>query len=167
MWEAYVNTWVRKIPCSRKWQPVLVFLPGKFHGQRSLVGYGPWAHKRVSTWLSDWAGTHHSVAFLYSLLHVWASLVAHLVKSVCTAGDLGSANLLGRSPGERKRLPAPVFLPREFHGQRSLAGQQSVGLQRAGLDHVSNTFSYYLFWLVQHILFILQVWNFIWAVSYI
>ena len=29
----------------RKWQPTLVFLPGKFHGQRSLVGYSPWGHK--------------------------------------------------------------------------------------------------------------------------
>ena len=25
------------IPGSRKWQPTPVFLPGKFHGQRSLV----------------------------------------------------------------------------------------------------------------------------------
>ena len=31
--------WVRKIPCSRKWQPAPVFLPGKFHGQSSLEGY--------------------------------------------------------------------------------------------------------------------------------
>ena len=22
-----------------------IFLPGKFHGQRSLVGYSPWGHK--------------------------------------------------------------------------------------------------------------------------
>ena len=22
-----------------------VFLPGKFHGQRSLAGYSPWSHK--------------------------------------------------------------------------------------------------------------------------
>ena len=25
----------------RKWQPDFVFLPGKFHGQRNLVGYIP------------------------------------------------------------------------------------------------------------------------------
>ena len=31
----------------RKWQPTPVFLPGKFHGQRSLAGYRPWGHKRV------------------------------------------------------------------------------------------------------------------------
>ena len=24
-----------------------VFLPGKSHGQRILVGYSPWSHKRV------------------------------------------------------------------------------------------------------------------------
>ena len=25
------------------------FLPGKFHGQRSLVGYSPWSHKEQDT----------------------------------------------------------------------------------------------------------------------
>ena len=29
----------------RKWQPTPVLLPGKFHGQRSLVGYSPWGCK--------------------------------------------------------------------------------------------------------------------------
>ena len=38
---------VRKIPWRRKWQPTAVFLPGKFHGQRSLVGYSPWGHKEL------------------------------------------------------------------------------------------------------------------------
>ena len=31
----------------RKWQSTPVFLPGKFHGQRSLVSYSPWGCKRV------------------------------------------------------------------------------------------------------------------------
>ena len=31
------NPWVRKIPWRRKWQPTPIFLPGKFHGQRSLA----------------------------------------------------------------------------------------------------------------------------------
>ena len=26
-----------------------VFLPGKFHGQRSLAGCSPWAHKELDT----------------------------------------------------------------------------------------------------------------------
>ena len=37
--------WVGKIPWRRKWQPIPVFLLGKFHGQRSLAGYSPWGHK--------------------------------------------------------------------------------------------------------------------------
>ena len=45
----WFNPWVRKIPCSRKWQPTLVFLPGKYHGQRRLVGYSPWGHKESDT----------------------------------------------------------------------------------------------------------------------
>ena len=40
------NPWVRKIPWKRRWQPTLVFLPGKSHGQRSLVGHSPWGHKK-------------------------------------------------------------------------------------------------------------------------
>ena len=43
------DPWVEKIPWSRKWQPAPVFLPGKFHGQRSLVGYSPWGHKKSDT----------------------------------------------------------------------------------------------------------------------
>ena len=27
--------------------PTPVFLPGKSHGQRSLVGYSPWGHKEL------------------------------------------------------------------------------------------------------------------------
>ena len=31
----------------KTWQPTLVFLPGKSHGQRSLVGYHPRSGSRV------------------------------------------------------------------------------------------------------------------------
>ena len=35
------DPWVGKIPWRRKWQPIPIFLPGKSHGQRSLVvAYG-------------------------------------------------------------------------------------------------------------------------------
>ena len=39
------NPLVRKIPWRRAWQPTLVFLPGEFHGQRSLVSYSAQVHK--------------------------------------------------------------------------------------------------------------------------
>ena len=49
MWEIRVDPWVGKIPWRRKWQLTPVFLPGKFHGQRSLAGYSPWGHKESDT----------------------------------------------------------------------------------------------------------------------
>ena len=46
--EAGNDPWVGKTPWKRKWQPTPLFLPGKSHGQRSLVGYSTGVgYKRV------------------------------------------------------------------------------------------------------------------------
>ena len=45
MQETGFDPWVGKIPWRREWQPTTVFLPGEFHGQRSLVDYSPWGCK--------------------------------------------------------------------------------------------------------------------------
>ena len=50
---------VRKRPWRRKWQPIPVFLPGKAHGQRSLMGYSPWDCKKLDT-------TEYSFTDLYT-----------------------------------------------------------------------------------------------------
>ena len=49
MQETWFSPWVGKIPWSRKWQPTPVFLPGKFHGQKSLAGYSPWGRRESDT----------------------------------------------------------------------------------------------------------------------
>ena len=36
----------------RKWQPTAVLLPGKSHGQRSVVGYSLWGQKGSDT--TEW-----------------------------------------------------------------------------------------------------------------
>ena len=41
------SPWVGKIPWRRKWRPTLVLLPGKSHGQKSLVSYSPQGHKET------------------------------------------------------------------------------------------------------------------------
>ena len=46
-----LDPWVRKIPWRRKWQPTPVFLPGKSHGPKSLVGC------KELDMTSDWAHT--------------------------------------------------------------------------------------------------------------
>ena len=68
-WASPVTNWVQNLPAmqemqkigvwslgqenplKRKWQPTPVFLPGKFHEQRNLMGYNPLGHKRVGL---DW-----------------------------------------------------------------------------------------------------------------
>ena len=46
------DPWVGKIPWRSKWQSTPGLLPGKSHGQRSLVGYSPGVAKG-RTWLSN------------------------------------------------------------------------------------------------------------------
>ena len=43
------NLWVMKILWRRKWKTTPVSLPGKSHGQRSLVGYSPQDHIESDT----------------------------------------------------------------------------------------------------------------------
>ena len=39
-----------------------VFLPGEFHGQRSLLGYSPWVHKELD--MTEWLT--HTCALIYT-----------------------------------------------------------------------------------------------------
>ena len=52
-----LNSWVRKMPWRRRWQPASVFLPGSFHGQRSMAGYSPNYHNKSDT--TEWLNTQY------------------------------------------------------------------------------------------------------------
>ena len=43
---AMQETWVGKIPWRKEWLTSPVFLPGESHGQKRLVCYNPWGHKK-------------------------------------------------------------------------------------------------------------------------
>ena len=79
------------------------------HGQRSLAG-----HKELGT--TEQLGTARHMA----------SQVVLVVKNLSAiAGETRDADLIpgwGRSPGGRAWQSTLVFLPREFHGQKSLVG---------------------------------------------
>ena len=62
---------VRKLPWRRKWQPTPVFLPGKSHGQRSLMGYSPWGCKESDT--TEWLRFHPLTWFPWFFTIVWSS----------------------------------------------------------------------------------------------
>ena len=52
----WFDSWVRKIPWSRKCQLTPVFLPGKSHGHRSLACCSPWAFKELD--ITEHTHTH-------------------------------------------------------------------------------------------------------------
>ena len=64
------DLWVRKVPWRRKRQPAPVFLPGKSHGQRGLVGCSPWGHKEQN--MTEWLSHHHRF-FRVELLKILVS----------------------------------------------------------------------------------------------
>ena len=47
------SPWIGKISWRRRWQPTPVFLPGKFHRWRSLVGYSPWGCRVRHDWVTS------------------------------------------------------------------------------------------------------------------
>ena len=74
-------------------------------------------------------------------LYKKASRVAPVVKNLpANAGDTRDSGAItgsGRSPVEGNAQPTPVFLPGEFHGQRSLVGYSPWG--RKELDTTETT----------------------------
>ena len=88
-------------PLRKKWQPTPVFLPGKSHGQRTLVRYGPWGPKKSDT-------TSRPTTHIYIFIHIlYIYLYTHMgfpgssagKESTCKARDPSSIPGLGRSPG--------------------------------------------------------------------
>ena len=79
VFKSLFHPWVGKIPWRRKWQPTLVSLPEKFHGQRSLQGYSPQGCKE--------------------------SAVKNLLANAGDAGDMVSIPGSGRSPREGNGNP--------------------------------------------------------------
>ena len=120
------NSWFGKIPWRNKWQSTPVFLPGKSHGQRILVGYSPWGCKRVGHNLAT-KQQQYSFVYIYAW-HILGLLWWLRWWRICLqCGRPGFDPWVGKIPWKREWLPTPVFLPEEFHGQRSLAGYSPWG----------------------------------------
>ena len=77
--------------------------------------------------------------------HNSRSLVAQMLKNLHAVQEIrrpGFDPWVGKIPCRREWLPTLVFLPREFHGQRSLAGYSPWGSQRVGHHWVTNIFTF-------------------------
>ena len=76
------NPWVGKIPWRMKWQPASRYLPGKSHGQRSLVGYSPWSCKELNTTEQLSTHTMNMMGPLFTLMEF-----ANLSSECATKGE--------------------------------------------------------------------------------
>ena len=119
----------------RQWHPTPVLLPGKSHGQRSLVGCSPWGHKEL-----DMTERLH---FHFSLSRIGEGngnpLQCSCLENLMNGGAWwaavhGAAKSWTRLSGftfthwRRKCQPTPVFLPGESQGRGSLVGCHLWGL---------------------------------------
>ena len=91
------------MPWRRKWQPTPVFLPIKFHGQRSLLGYSSWSRKELDMTLVTKQPQHHYynvlLTFTESLLSAkQASINATAARLACHSSiDLTSKEINSRN----------------------------------------------------------------------
>ena len=89
-------------------------------------------------WVSDFI-------LFYWWLILGALVEKNLPDNSADAGYVGCIPGLRRFPGEGNGTPTPVFLPGNFHGQRSLAGyspQCHKELDMTGHTHTSNVTLY-------------------------
>ena len=61
------DPWARKTRWRREWLPSPVVLPGKFHGQRSLVGYSTWGQKQLDLTKHTHIRTCSDVKFCFTI----------------------------------------------------------------------------------------------------
>ena len=116
------DPWISKILWRGKWRPTPVFLPGKSHGQRNLVGYSSW-DRRVG---HDWATS--------LIIFFWTSLVAQRVKHLPVMQETWVQSLGQEDPLEQEMATHSCILAWEIPWQEEPRGLQSMGLQRVGHD---------------------------------
>ena len=59
-------------------------------------------------------------------------------ESACNAGETYLQSLVWGELLEREWLPTPVFLPGEFHGERSLVDYSPWGCKESDMKEVTN-----------------------------
>ena len=104
----------------RAWQPIPVFLPGESHGQRSLVGYGPWSCKDSDT--------------IEVTQHVCRRRQWHPTPVLLPGKSHGRRSLVGCSPWGREESDTTERL--HFHFSLSCTGEGNGNpLQRSCLEN--------------------------------
>ena len=105
---------VRIIPWRREWLPTPVFLPGEFHGQRSLAGCSPWGCKESDT--TERLTLSLSCIFLHVLFHMVYHRILTAVPCVHSRTMLFIHLYMDASANPKLRLhPSPSLHPLGNH----------------------------------------------------
>ena len=116
-----------KIPWSRKWKPTPVLLPGKSHGQRSLVGYSPWGSELDMT---------KQLSSIQSLSRVQLSATSWTAARQPSVSITNSRSLLklmsieSVTPSNHLILCHPLLLPPSiFPSIRGISHESALGIK--------------------------------------
>ena len=118
------DSWVGKIPWRSQWWLSPVFLPGEFHGQRSLVGYNLWGSKVGHDWVTKPPPPYVYTGFPGSASGKGPAFQCRRLMS------LGFKPWVRKIPWRRAWQLTPVFLPGRPHGQRSLVPEATKSQTR-------------------------------------
>ena len=112
MQETWFDLWVGKIPWRSEWLPTSVFLPGEFHGQRSLSGYSSRDCKELD------------MIFIYISTCVCLIIIAFIPHY-----DLlkKKNSLLRHQTSAYSELPSTLFFPLAFPTTHSPSLQSHLG----------------------------------------
>ena len=117
---------------------VLVFLFYNSGGKHIYLIAFPWGFHKI---------TYEKVpCIVFNLIKIWRNWCLSLYRIHLQCGRPGFDSWVGKIPWRRERLPTPVFLPGEFHGQRRLAGCSPWGCIRLGHNLTTNTFTLWGYW---------------------
>ena len=76
--EDRLDPWTRKIPWRREWEPIAIFLPGEFYGQRSSLGYSPRGCKELDM-IEQLTHRHTVRIFSLAIIRKFLAYSCHLM----------------------------------------------------------------------------------------
>ena len=101
MQEARVQSLGQEDPLEMEWLPTPGFSPGEYHGQRSLVGYSQWGHKK-----SDMTERLALLLFMFFIIYSSNIIYNKLLSSCLVMSDSLRPHRL-----QHARLPCPSSSP--------------------------------------------------------
>ena len=141
-----LDPWVWKVPWRREWLPTPVFLPGKVHGQKSLVVYSPGVTKSQTLLSTAHADTYHRSLALKELHVLWKPEAGEVTQVGGAAPTLGTCLW---SQEARPFLPTTLYCPllttlnipsNSWQRQTAYRLGKEVGAEMSRNDNWQNTY---------------------------